>query len=85
MASYDTFVNSLGELREQEELTLLVRDLTPGRHKYFYKQVRALVSSDPKKYPDELQIRYPKGQLAPQVYSIQVLEVVPLIPERYFS
>ncbi|MGB9887462.1 MAG: phenylphosphate carboxylase subunit gamma [Moorellales bacterium] len=85
MASYDTFVNDLSELAEQKEVTLLVRDLTPGRHKYCYKLARALVSSNPNQYPDTLQVRYPKGQLASQQYSLQVLEFVPVLPEKYRS
>lgn len=85
MAKYDTFVNSLADLPEQKEVNLLIRDLSPGRYKYCYKYVRALVSSDPGRYPDELEIRFSRGQLHPQSYSLQILEEVPRIPAKYLE
>jgi phenylphosphate carboxylase gamma subunit len=84
MARYDTFVNSLADLPEGEA-TLLVRDLSPGKHKYCYKCVRALVSADPGRHPDQLAIRFARGQLHPRSYSLQILEEVPRIPAKYFG
>lgn len=85
MALYDTFVDSLADLSEQQEITLSIRGLSPGRHKYCYKCVRALVSSDPGLYPDQLQIRFSRGQLHSQTYSLKILEEVPRIPAKYLD
>ncbi|MBC7348085.1 MAG: phenylphosphate carboxylase subunit gamma [Clostridia bacterium] len=84
MALYDTFVNSLADLPEGEA-TLFVRDLTPGRYKYCYRYVRALLSSDPHRYPDRLAIRFARGQLHPEAYSLQILEELPYIPAKYLA
>jgi phenylphosphate carboxylase gamma subunit len=85
MAVYDTFVNSLADLPEDREVLLGIRDLSPGRYKYCYKYVRARVSSDPRRYPHELKIRFSRGQLHPQSYSIEILEEVPRIPAKYLD
>lgn len=80
---YDTFVNSLEDIPESKELELLVRDLTPGIHKYCYKCVKAYVSPVAAKFPDELQIRFGRGQAYEKPYSIQVLGEITKIPEKY--
>ena len=73
---YDTFINSLDDLPEGKELELLVRDLTPGIHKYCYKCVRAYVAPTPGKYADELQVRFSRGQAYEKPYSIEVIAEV---------
>ncbi len=83
MAQFDTFIEGPGALKENEEILLTVRDLTPGTHKYNVRYVRCLVSSDPKAYPQELAIRYGRGQLAAQPYSIKIVEDVQRIPAKY--
>ena len=83
MIKYDVFVEDLQELPEGEELTIPVRDLTPGIHKYSYKYVRALVSADSGCYPDGLLIRFGRGQEYGQPYSIKVLEFVERMPAKY--
>lgn len=85
MAAYDTFVNNLSELQEDKELPLAVRDLQPGIHKYCYRHVVALVSSDPGKYPDKLDIRFSRGQLHPNSYSIKIVKQVPTLPAKYLD
>ncbi len=80
---YDTFVNNLSDLREDQEIAISVRDLTPGIYKYTCKHVKARVSSSPDKYPDGLAIRFGRGQLYNGCYSIQVLEELRRIPEKY--
>lgn len=83
MIKYDIFVESLQELTEGEEITVPVRDLTPGTHKYSYKYVRALVSADSGRYPEGLLIRFGRGQEYAKPYSIKVLEFVERIPAKY--
>ena len=83
MFKYDVFINSLADLPEDKEIKLAVRDLTPGVQRYAYKHVYALVSSDPEKYPEKLQIRFGRGQLHNQPYSIKVNKQVNIVPDRY--
>lgn len=81
-ARYDTFVKSLSDLPEDRELTIAIRDLSPGIYKYTYKHVRARVSPDPSHYPNTLAIRFGRGQLHHKLYSIQILEELPTIPKQ---
>ncbi len=82
-AKYDTFVSSLSDLPEDREVVISVRDLTPGIYKYTHKYVKARVSSSPDRFPDKLAIRFGRGQLYDGRYSIQVLEELRRIPEKY--
>jgi phenylphosphate carboxylase gamma subunit len=81
--NFDVFVNSLGDLPEGKEIQLALRDLTPGRHKYCYRNVVAMVSANPETYPEKLQIRFGRGQAHSQPYSIKILNDVDRIPERW--
>ena len=83
MFKYDTFVNSLEQLPEGQEIELQVRDLTPGIHKYCYKWVHALVSPNSDVYPEKLLIRFGRGQLYERPYSIEVVGEVNKIPSKY--
>lgn len=83
MFNYDIFVNNLDELKEEEEMELQVRDLTPGIHKYGYKWVKARVSSNPDTYPQKLLIRFGRGQAYENPYSIQVSGEVNKFPAKY--
>jgi phenylphosphate carboxylase gamma subunit len=86
MFKYDVFVNSLTDLPEGEEVKLSVRDLTPGIHKFCYKHVLALVSTNPETYPDKLQIRFGRGQTHNKAYSLKVVkEAAEVIPERWMN
>ena len=83
MNTWEVFVNNLNELPEGQDLTLSIRTLNPGIHKYAYARVRCRVSPAPERYPDALQIRFGRGQLHPQRYSVEVLEEVPIVPQQY--
>ncbi len=83
MFKYDVFINSLADLPEGKEIKLSVRDLSPGLQKYAYKHVMAMVSPDADKYPEKLQVRFGRGQVHNQPYSIQVVKEVSIVPERY--
>lgn len=81
---YDTFVlKSLSELVEGKELELLIRDLTPGPRKYEGKFVKAIVSSSADEFSDRLWIRFQKGQLHPQPWSIKIIEEISKIPPEW--
>jgi phenylphosphate carboxylase gamma subunit len=83
MFKYDTYINSLADLPEGKEIKLSVRDLAPGKQRFAYKHVMAMVSADSEKYPDKMQVRFGRGQLHSEPYSIQVIKEVNIVPERY--
>lgn len=83
MSQWEVFVNDLSELPEDQDLALSVRTLNPGIYKYTYKRVLARVSAQADRYEDRLQVRFGRGQLANQVFSIKVLDDVKFIPDKY--
>ena len=73
---YDTFVNSLQDIPQGQEVALVIRDLTPGTHKYEARHVKAIVSSSPAQLPDgdTLWIRFDRGSFShPEPWAIKVL------------
>lgn len=72
---YDTFISkSFEEIKEEEELVGVLRDLSPGKKKYKGLYARFKVSKDPKKYPDSLWIRLGRGQLVNKPCSVKIIE-----------
>jgi phenylphosphate carboxylase gamma subunit len=80
---WEVFVMDLGELAEGRDLELTIRTLDPGIHKYTYKRAKVRVSADLGALPDDLQVRFGRGQLAPQRYSMRLLEEVERLPAKY--
>ncbi len=81
MAEYDTFIDKeFEELQEDEEIVGVIRDLTPGKKKYKCLCAKFRISKDPKKYPDTLWVRLGRGQLVPDVCSVQVIETFDPVP-----
>lgn len=83
MNKWETFVMELDELPEGKELELTIRTLNDGLDKYTYKRVKAEVSSDTDRFDDSLQVRFGRGQLAKERFSINVLGEVQRFPEKY--
>jgi phenylphosphate carboxylase gamma subunit len=83
MSQWEVFVMDLGELAEGQDLELTIRTLDPGIHKYTYKRAKVRLSKSLDELPDRLQVRFGRGQLAPQRYSIRVLEEVQRMPAKY--
>lgn len=82
MAVYDTFIlKEFKDLREDEEMVSVIRDLTPGKRKYRSTYARIKVSKDAKKYPDTLWVRLGRGQLIDTPCSIKVIEFIDIIPK----
>jgi len=80
---WDTYILTvLSEVEEDVETLRIIRDLTPGIHKYNGKFVKCLISRDPDKYPDELRVRLGRGQLTKSVWSIKITEEVKGIPTK---
>ena len=76
---YDTFVEVVSDLKEDDEIVIFVRELTPKdiHKKYFTRRVKARVNSDPNKYKDSLGIRYNRGGgLYPETWSIDIIEIL---------
>lgn len=83
MSQWEVFVADLAELPEGSDLELTIRTLEPGIHKFTYKRAKVRVSKDLNALPDQLQVRYGRGQLAPQKFSVKVLEEVERLPAKY--
>lgn len=82
MAEYDTYIlTEFSELKEDEEILGVIRDLTPGTRKYRSTYARFKVSKDAAKYPDRLWVRLGRGQLIPAPCSISVIEFANVIPK----
>ncbi|MBE7417923.1 MAG: phenylphosphate carboxylase subunit gamma [Ideonella sp.] len=83
MSQWEVFVTDLAELAEGRDLELTIRTLEPGIHKYTYKRAKVRVSAKTDALPDGLQVRFGRGQLAPQRYSLKLLEEVDRLPPKY--
>ena len=76
---YDTFILTDPKLvPEDQELELIIRDLTPEDRKYKYRSsfVMALVSKSESKYPNQLWIRLGRGQLQEKPWTIKIIKEV---------
>lgn len=76
---YDTFIlKDPGQLPDEQRCELIVRDLTPEdrRHKYRSFFAQAKISKDKDALQDLLWVRLGRGQLQPEPWSIEILEVV---------
>lgn len=76
---YDTFVlQDPAEMPDEQRLELIVRHLTPKDRRYKYNScfAQAKISKDKDALPDLLWIRLGRGQLQPEPWSIEILEVV---------
>ncbi|CAI07882.1 phenylphosphate carboxylase subunit gamma [Aromatoleum aromaticum] len=83
MNQWEVFVMDLAELPEGTELELSVRTLNPGLKKYTYQRVKAELSNALDKFPDRLQVRFGRGQLCSQQFSIRIIEQVQRMPAKY--
>lgn len=79
----DTIIlaDSIAEISKQQdqEILLAIRLLTPANRKLKYctRVVLALISSDATKYPERLHVRYQRGLLHPEPWSIKIIEERP--------
>lgn len=70
-AEYDTFVNTLDELKQGEEIELKVRDTAT----FETRIVKAIISSTKSKLPDGdvLWIRFSRGLLHKEPWAIKII------------
>jgi hypothetical protein len=81
MAEYDTYISGdFKDMAEDVEIVTVIRDLTPGKQKYNSMYAKVRVSKDEKKYPNTLRVRLGRGQLVDKVCSVDVIEIVNVIP-----
>jgi len=76
---YDTFIlKDLSAVPEDQEMELIVRDLSPEDRRYKYRSayVLAKVSKSESKYPDLLWVRLGRGQLQEKPWSIKITKEV---------
>jgi len=76
---YDTFIlTELSQVPEDQEMELIVRDLTPEDRRYKYRSFYAIakISKSESKYPDRLWIRLGRGQLQEKPWSIKIIEQI---------
>jgi hypothetical protein len=75
VSEYLTFIETLYELPEGQEVELYVKDLTPGIQKYDTRYVSAIIASTSEKLPgaDILWLRYSMGTLHPKPWAIKII------------
>ncbi|MHB9114321.1 MAG: phenylphosphate carboxylase subunit gamma [Thermoleophilia bacterium] len=84
MTEYDTFFLAEPDTVLQDEVTeIVIRDLTPGRHKYRAAYAEVRLSSDPDKYPERLWPRLGRGQWLGTPWSMEVVREVDKIPAEW--
>ena len=83
---YMAWVEDLDKIKGPQELTLTIRDMEPGRHKYGARNVVAVVSPAPMPEADVLRMRYPNGRLLPEPWFIKVIkELEDFFPGRPYA
>lgn len=77
---WETFVRSPAQLKENAEIPLIVRDLTPGRMKYRVRHVVARISAAPQAIADgdTLWVRTTVGVRLEHSWTIKVVRELPL-------
>ncbi len=77
---YDTFVETLSQLQEGEEIELAIRDCET----YEAIVVKAIISRSPEKLPDgdTLWIRFSRGQLHPEPWAIKITQELGSLLEK---
>ncbi len=77
---WETFVRRPGDLKEEVESALVLRDLTPGRRKYQFRNVVAVVSRRPEELRpmDTLQVRTVVGVLLPETFGVRIIRDLPI-------
>lgn len=77
--TYQTFVRDPSDLHEGHEAILVLRDLTPGRRKYFAQNVIGVVTRepDPAGQARSLVARSPVGNVFPGPWYVKVVRTLP--------
>lgn len=69
-----------------QDMTLTIRDMTPGRHKYEARNVQATVSPTEMPDADVLWVRYANGRLITRPWTIKIIKELPeFFPGRPYA
>jgi hypothetical protein len=82
---YDTFLlQDPAGMADDQQLELIVRDLTPADRRYKYRSffAQARISKSSSRYADRLWIRLGRGQLLEDPWSIEIMEEIDKFAER---
>ncbi len=74
MKEYMAWLESPESIKGPQEMSLTIKDLTPGRRKYLGLNVRATVSPTPLQGADTLKVRRANGLLVPGTWYIKIAE-----------
>lgn len=77
--AYETFVRALSDLHEGRRAILVLRDLTPGRRRYFAQHVLATVARAAASGGEwrPLRVRSMVGNVFPGPWYVRVIRVLP--------
>jgi hypothetical protein len=75
---WETFVRRPGDLKEGDEIPMVLRDLTPGRKKYRMRHVIALLRRDPEQTMDLLRVRTVVGVQLPETWGVRIIRDLPI-------
>lgn len=75
---WEAFVRRAEDLREREEIPLIIRDLTPGRRKYQVRHVVAVLRRDSQGEGDDLFVRTVVGVRLKEPWKIRIVRDLPL-------
>jgi hypothetical protein len=83
---WETFVRRPGDLKEGEEVPMVLRDLSPGRKKYQMRHVVAVVSQNVEETPDLLRVRTVVGVQLRGTWGIKIIRELPIeLPGRPYE
>lgn len=75
---WETFVRRPGDLKEGDEISMALRDLTPGRKKYRMRHVVATLRRDARESMDLLRVRTVVGVQLPETWGVRILRDLPI-------
>ena len=76
--AWEAFVRRMEDLREGEEIPLIIRDLSPGPRKYQIRHVVAVLRRDGATEGDDLFIRTVVGVRLKEAWKIRIVRDLPL-------
>ena len=75
---WETFVRRPGDLKEGDEVPMVLRDLTPGRKKYRMCHVVATLRRNPAEVMDLLRVRTVVGVELPETWGVKIVRDLPI-------
>jgi hypothetical protein len=75
---WETFVRRPGDLKEGDEMPMVLRDLTPGRKKYRMRHVVATVRRNAQEGMDLLRVRTVVGVQLPETWGVKIVRDLPI-------